>query len=172
MPEISFENCSRERLNLGSGKTYKKEFWNVDINPKFNPDLVCDMMELECQKDLFIEVLMHDVLDHVTFHEAHVLLRRVLGWLKKDGILSVHTPNLDFLVEVLYKSTDKELRHEAIKWLYSTDGMGTTDYKSNSIRWCYNKKSLTELLEGVGFKILHSDINCDGFGLTVIAQKC
>ena len=167
----SFANCDRDKLNLGSGKNYMPTHWNVDINPDFKPDLVCDMRKLVCQRKIFTEVVMHDCLDHMPLQEARVLLRKVKGWLKPKGALSIHTPNLNHLVEVLYKSVNPQFRHEAIKWLYGTDGVGTTAYDSNIIRWCYNRKSLTDLLEGIGFDVLHTDINCEGFGLSVVAQK-
>lgn len=166
-----FDTCDRDKLNLGSGKTYLPTHWNVDVNSKFNPDLVTDMRALNCQKRVFTEVLMHDVLDHVTLQEARVLLRKVKGWMKPGGILSIHTPNLDHLANILSKSEDKLLRHEALKWMYGTDGMGTTDYDTNKIRWAYNKKTLTEMMSGVGFKILLTRVDCEGFGLGVIAQK-
>ena len=172
MNEITFANCDRTKINLGSGKSYRPDCWNIDINPKFKPDILCNMMELKCDKNLFTEVLMYDVLIHLKPNDARVMLRKVLGWLKPDGVLRIRLPNLDWLVEVLYKSEDENMRHEALKWMYGTDGIGTTDYESNMLRWAYTKQSLTELLEDVGFKILGHYVDCNGFSLSVDAQKC
>ena len=168
---IDSTNCDRTMLNLGSGKNFKPDCWNVDINPKFKPDLVADMIKLKCDKNVFSKVFMHDVLVHVTFAEARVLLRHVKDWMKPDGTLHIHVPNLDYLAEVLFKSDDETLRHEALKWLYGTDGIGTTDYESNKLRWAYTKKSLTKLLKEIGFTVLEYGIDCSSFGLSVVAQK-
>lgn len=159
------------KLNLGSGKSYRPDCINVDLNPKFNPDILADMREVTFQKESFREVLLCDVLDHIPYADVQALLRKILKWLKPAGYLEIHTPNLDHLIYILRISEDKKIRHEALKWLYGSDGIGTTAYDTNHIRWAYNKKSLTTLLKGVGFKIVKASFDCNNFGLTVVAQK-
>jgi len=34
------------RLNIGSGKEYREDWLNIDVNEKFNPDLIMDMRSL------------------------------------------------------------------------------------------------------------------------------
>lgn len=161
----------KKRLNLGSGKTYMEGFINVDVNPKFKPDIVEDMMKVKFKFCEFDEVYAKDVIDHVTYSETRVLLRKILGWLKPGGLLFIHTPNLDHLIHILRASSDDKLRHQALKWLYGTDGEGSTAYFSNKIRWCFNAASLRKMLQEVGFKVMSCGTDCGGFGLTLIAKK-
>lgn len=160
-----------DKLNVGSGKTYLHGYLNVDINSKFSPDLVADMTEIDFPKNSFTEILAKDCIDHVSPPKTRKLLRYFRNWLKDGGELKIHLPNLDYLAEVLYKSENPALRKEALKWLYGTAGEGTTDYDTNHIRWCYNKKSISEMLNDIGFKVTGFQVDCLGFGMSVIARK-
>ena len=164
------------KLNLGSGKNYLSEggWLNVDINGDFKPDLIADMATLTFPPESFIEVLVKDCLDHVNPAEAKQLLRRIYSWLKADGTLTVHTPNLAHLAKLIYRDADPKVTHEAVRWLYGSDGEGTSAYWSNVIRWRYSPKSLQRVLVNVGYKILSLKYDCYDFAFSVVAvkQKC
>jgi ubiquinone/menaquinone biosynthesis C-methylase UbiE len=159
------------RLNIGSGKSYDKDYLNVDINPVFKPDIVADINEITFPDESFIEVSARDCLDHMSPVQTRKLLRFIRKWLKPKGTLVVHLPNLDFLVKSLYLSENEVHRHEALRWLYGTDGTGNTNYFSNHIQWCYNKKSFKQLLKDIGFEMVGFDTDCLGFGMGIIARK-
>jgi hypothetical protein len=164
---------TKDRLNIGSGKSTvlypenRAKYWNVDVRKYEGTDQIADMRIVQFPAESFIEILASDVIDHVTYTEAKPILRKFYQWLKPNGTLRIHTPNLRFLAQTLAQKDN----HEAIKWLYGTDGEGSTNYESNCIRWCYSKQSLTQLLEAQGFKILSSSIDCLGFGLNIVAVK-
>jgi len=159
----------KDRLNLGSGKDYKVGWLNVDINEKFKPDVVKDIRELSFPENTFKEILAKDVIDHVTFIEAKKLLRKIHKWLKPDGSLIIHTPNLRRLASIL----SMEDNVEALMFMYGTSGEGSTHYWSNTIRWCYSKEQLVKTLSILGFRVLEVEDTCDGwcFMITAIKEK-
>lgn len=161
----------KNRLNLGSGKNYREDCFNVDINPKFNPDIVADITKIDFPLESFEIVFAQDVLNHITPPKAKRLIRLIYKWLKPNGELHIHLANLDFIAEVLYKTENDSLHNEALKWLYGTDGKGNTDYETNIIRWAYSKRELKETLEYLGFDVPILAVDCYGFGMSVGAVK-
>jgi len=163
----------KTRLNLGSGKStvqfpdFRKTYFNVDVKQWDGTDLVFDMRDLEFEPETFTEILVSDCLDHVNFTEAKVLLRKIVSWLKPNGLLRIHTPNLRFLASVL---SDRD-NHEVLKWLYGSDGEGSTNYSSNLIRWCYSKESLSYLVKVQGLTITDIHEDCGGFAFVLVAKK-
>jgi len=158
----------KNKLNLGSGKTPLIGYINVDIRSDTPAvDIVDDVRNLVFDDETFIEILASDVIDHIYPPETRKLLRNCYRWLKPDGILRIHTPNLRFLAQKLAQQDN----HEALKWLYGSDGEGSTFYPENTIRWCYSRESLRLILTSIGFTILESYVDCGGFGLSVIAKK-
>jgi predicted SAM-dependent methyltransferase len=157
---------------LGSGKSYNNDYLNVDITETFwqgetyKPDLLADMRTLDFPENTFIEVKAHDCLDHIEYTECKALLPRIYKWLKPNGILNIHLPNLRFLAGILAFQD----MHHAILWLYGTDGSENW-YPSNKIRWCYSKASMAALLNDVGFIIGEVGEDCGGFAFHLVAVK-
>ena len=163
----------KTRINLGSGKStvlypsLKESHFNVDVRQYEGTDLIADMRSLEFPDETFEEILISDCLDHVTYFEGKILLRKFVGWLTSKGTLQIHTPNLRFLAVALAQGD----YHEALKWLYGTDGEGSTNYDSNVIRWCYSKEELSRLVTLNGLQIISLGEDCGGFGFRLIARK-
>ena len=156
----------KTKLNVGSGKDYREGWVNLEKHPKFKADICIDMMDAEFDPESFDEILAQDVIDHVTYADCRKLLRKFYRWLKPGGILNIHTPNLD-QIGILAARGD----HEALKWLYGTDGQGSTNYETNIIRWCYSIRSLKALLHPFGFRVVDAVTDCVGFGIRLIAVK-
>jgi predicted SAM-dependent methyltransferase len=160
------------KLNLGSGKTYLPDFLNVDIAENFandkvvKPDLLYDMTKLEFPPETFTEVKAHDCLDHIEYIECLALVRRIYGWLKPNGILDVHLPNLRTLAAILAVQEN----HHAELWLIGTDGCENY-YPTNKIRWSYSKMAFFKILQNAGFTIISAAETCNNFGFRVIVVK-
>ena len=160
-------SCDKTKLNVGSGKTYLPNYWNLEINRRFQADEYADYRTTDYPNESFTDILCMDTLDHVSFIEAKQALQKFYRWLKPNGTLRIHTPNLRTLAAVL-SVTDNE---EALMWLYGTTGEGSTNYENNFIRWAYSKESLSKLLKAQGFQIVSANEDCKGFGLAVVAIK-
>ncbi len=154
------------KLNIGSGKDYREGWVNVDAHPKFNPDILIDMRDLEQPEDSVTEILIQDCLDHVTFIEGKILVKKFYGWLKQNGVLNIRTPNLEVIAPLAARGN-----YEALKWLYGTDGQGSTNYETNMIRWCYSVGVLREILEAVGFIIIEEHLENLGYSIRMVAVK-
>jgi predicted SAM-dependent methyltransferase len=113
------------------------------------------------------EFIIHDVLDHITWVQAKRLVQQCFRWLQENGTIDIHTPNLRFISETLAVRDD----HEAVKWLYSTDGEGPTNYSSNHSKWGYTPTSLRKLLLDAGFTVFHVSVDCLGYGLWMLGAK-
>ncbi len=158
--------CDRTKLNVGSGKDYRRGWVNVDNHQQWNPDILGDIRKISFEDGSFDEILAQDVIDHITFHDCRKLIRKFHRWLKPGGLLNIHTPNLE-QIGILAARGD----HEALKWLYGSDGDGLSNYETNIIRWCYSRKSLKDLLEPFNFRIVASKTDCLGYGIRFIAKK-
>lgn len=154
------------KLNLGSGKDYREGYVNVDAHEKFNPDVLMDMKELDYPENTVTEIVMQDVIDHITFIEAKIMLRNCYKWLGNNGIINIRSPNLEVIALLAAKGN-----YEALKWLYGTDGQGSTSYRTNIIRWCYSITSLTEILEELGFIIIEKHLENMEYSIRVIGVK-
>jgi len=90
-------------INLGSGQrpftTESSYFWlNIDINPKWNPDMVADGANLDKIADASQDIIVsHHNLEHYGCGEAAPMIRECYRVLKPGGRLIVCVPNMDAL---------------------------------------------------------------------------
>ena len=157
-----------KKLNVGSGKDYREgeEWINLEPNERFKADMRMDIRDAEFEENSLDEILAQDVIDHVTFVECKELMKKFYLWLKPNGLLNIHLPN--------FTNTSKMATngdHEAMCWVYGTDGMGTTNYDTNLIRWGYTRESLELLLTWAGFIVFKYFDTCNGYGMRVLATK-
>lgn len=76
-------------LNAGCGKTKFGDI-RIDVDKDHNPDIICDIHFLPFRSDLFEEVYLIDVLEHLKNPFNSLLeLKRVL-----NGILYIQIPNI------------------------------------------------------------------------------
>ncbi len=93
------------KINLGSGKDFKSDHFNIDINPYWTPDAVMDvsMPMPEHQKiettrfgkvtithAMFDEIISNDVLEHVP--DLVMTMTNCLNLLKVGGVFNVGVP--------------------------------------------------------------------------------
>lgn len=94
-------------LHIGSGKNFKPAWLNLDIDPRWRPDIVYDLNQplppegtvafatrrfgpISIGDDTFDEIVAQDVLEHV--RELTTAMTTMLRWLKTDGVLKVFVP--------------------------------------------------------------------------------
>lgn len=97
--------ASRVCLNIGSGQRPFKsvpgwEWINIDINPKWEPDIIADGANLPMIPSESVDrVVMHHVLEHYGCGEAIGVIREAHRVLKPGGYLSVFVPDMRALVQ-------------------------------------------------------------------------
>lgn len=132
------------RLNLGSGQRKFGPGWtNVDINPKWEPDVVADGASMPMFEDGSADlVVAHHTLEHYGCGEAAPMVRECHRVLKPGGSLLVFVPDMDALARMW-------IRGEMTTQVYLTNVYGAyMDDEADRHRWGYDRKSLTEFLLG------------------------
>lgn len=90
-------------LNLGSGKDYRKDCINADINPSKKPDWVLDITKVPwgsriftqhgehlVEKEMFHQIIANDVLEHI--QDLVCAMTNLKNLLHKDGQFHIHVP--------------------------------------------------------------------------------
>lgn len=117
-------------LNLGSGKDFKADCFNADIQARTNPDWVCDISkinwgeklstrfgEVEIQKGMFSKILANDVLEHIP--DLVSAMTNCKDLLTSDGEFHIHVP-YDLSYGAWQDPTHVRAFNEK-SWLYYTD---------------------------------------------------
>lgn len=120
------------KLNLGSGKDWREDYLNVDINIQWKPDAVVDMSEpyphvrayrserfgpIHLESGYFDEIRAHDVLEHVP--NLVQLMTNCLDLLRDGGVMDIVVP-YDLSYGAWQDPTHVRAFNER-SWLYYTD---------------------------------------------------
>lgn len=136
-----------KKLNLGSGKDYRKGWINVDNDKKIFADYHFDLRDKFPFKDNFFDyILARDVLEHLTRQDAKNFLLECWRVLKVGAKIKIRTHNIFQIF--------RQFRHDPevlIKFIYG-DTYNNSDLGSH--KYAYTAKSLTKSLENIGFKII------------------
>ncbi len=121
-------------IHIGSGKSFREDAINIDINPQWDPDIVLDMGlpvfehdspafvtsrfgDIELQKGAFDRVVAHEVLEHVPALTTFV--KNALDFLQVGGIFDITVP-YDLSLGAWQDPTHVRAFNEN-SWLYYTD---------------------------------------------------
>jgi len=82
-----------KKLNLGSGKDYKKGWINLDYNKSLNPDIIhnLDVFPYPFREEAFDVIYCSHVLEHV--NDFFKTLEELLKITKKGGIIHIRVPH-------------------------------------------------------------------------------
>lgn len=87
-------------LNLGSGqRPFSKPFVNVDVQARWEPDLVADCASLPYADESCEMIVLHHVLEHFGCGESAGMQREAFRLLQPYGSLLVFVPNLKVLAQ-------------------------------------------------------------------------
>lgn len=162
-----------DKLNLGSGPDTRPDFLNVDALAYEGVDVVSDVRDLKFNPETFREIYAKDIIEHVTFHDAKKLLRDCFEWLKPNGTITVHVHNMPYLASQLSRNEDwnDDFHFEVLRWIYGVSATGDSADPYQYHYWGYSEKSLVKIMRGIGYHIVKTVIDCDGFGLLVVGFK-
>lgn len=133
-------------VNLGSGQrkfhSVKGVAWiNVDINPKWEPDIVADGASMPMFEDASVDlVVCHHTLEHYGCGEANAMIQECNRILKPGGSLIVCVPDMYELARAWF---DGRLTDQ----VYFTSVYGAfMDSEADRHRWGFTGKSLAATL--------------------------
>lgn len=159
------ENSTPLKLNIGCGPDKRHDFINIDINPSWNPDLVCDVKSLPYPPDSVDEILASDILEHFSFRETVNVLENWYKVLKPCGQLIIKTPNIDTIIDSY--QVKRIPIEEMVRKLY-----GNQDSENNVHYAGFNPSFLKTLLVSVGFKVVRIQEILDGGDWSNMAIRC
>ena len=136
-----------KKINLGSGKDYRRDYLNIDINDYWSPDIVADISGLFLQNgsrtfttkrfgdvtvanDSFDEIIATDVLEHVA--DLVTTMTNCLNLLRTGGVFNILVP-YDLSYGAWQDPTHVRAFNER-SWLYYTDWfwyLGWTTHRFN-----------------------------------------
>ncbi len=150
------------RLNLGSGKDWREDCLNIDINDYWQPDAVLDISKplpeplelyterfgpIEIGPGWFDEILANDVLEHIPNLTA--AMTAALRLLRPGGIFNIHVP-YDLSHGAWQDPTHVRAFNER-SWLYYTDWfwyLGWTEARFSVHKLDFMLSPLGEKLKG------------------------
>jgi hypothetical protein len=119
-------------LHIGSGKDFRSDHFNVDVNPAWNPDAVLDMSSpslvgsrvstsrfgpVEIPEGYFETIIANDVLEHIG--DLTVAMTNCLRLLRPGGVFQISVP-YDLGLGAWQDPTHLRAFNEN-SWLYYTD---------------------------------------------------
>lgn len=133
-------------LNCGSGQrpfvaTEGMLWYNIDIEKRWNPDIVADWNNLSMFEDAFIDcVVSHHSLEHVGCGEGDNFIREAHRVLKPGGSLLIFVPDMRALAQRwLTKQIDDYTFFVNIYGAYMGD-------EADRHKWSYSFESLRDTL--------------------------
>ncbi len=129
-------------LNLGSGqRPFKKPFVNVDINPRWRPDIVANCSSMPMIEDASAEiVVMHHCAEHMTLGQSQAAFTEAWRTLVPGGSLLVFVPDLHAL-------THAWIQGRITDYIFCVNLHGAyMNDEADIHRWSYTAKTLTEHL--------------------------
>ena len=135
------------KLHLGSGSRYLEGYLHVDIADYEHIDIKSSVDKLNTiDNDTVDEIYASHVLEYFDRNEVESVLNEWKRVLKKDGVLRIAVPNFEALIKVYQETAEIE---KILGPLYGKWEL--TDGNFIYHRTVYDKNSLTELLERMGF---------------------
>ena len=145
-------------LNMGSGKDWKEEALNIDIEPEWNPDVVLDFNQalppdgltlvtrrfgtITLKEDHFDVIHSYDVLEHL--QQLSTAMTSCLRLLKLDGVFKINVP-YDLSWGAWQDPTHVRAFNER-SWLYYTDWFWYFGWD----QWRFDLISLQYMLSPIG----------------------
>ena len=121
-----------KKLNIGSGKDFKEDFLNLDIDESWSPDIILDISKslpdslnfdterfgkIEIVKGSFEKIIAYDVLEHIS--DLSNAMKNCLDLLTLGGIMEFFVP-----YDLSYGAWQDPAHVRAFNersWLYFTD---------------------------------------------------
>lgn len=133
------------RLCVGSGqRPFAKPFINIDINPKWNPDVVADGASMPMFEDGSADVIvLSHTLEHYNLGKADSMLKECHRILASGGSLIVTVPNMRELAKAW-------LRGDIVDYIFFVNTYGA--YMSDEAdihRWGFHPPTLSITLRVV-----------------------
>ncbi len=130
------------RLNIGSGqRKFQKPWLNVDVNPKWRPDVVASGESMPMFEDGSADVIvLHHCAEHMTLGQSQAAFTEAWRVLCPGGSLLVFVPDLQAL-------THAWIQGRITDYIFCVNLHGAyMDDEADIHRWSFTARTLTEHL--------------------------
>lgn len=153
------KSTEEPKLQIGCCKNVLKGWLNSDISLRCLHGIYLDAgKRFPLWDDSFSYVYSEHLFEHLTYNQGLNMLKESYRILKPGGVIRIATPDLQFLVG-LYQNPEKPVHKQYIVFSAKQGGLpADAVYVINRFHttWghqiIYDKKTLSALLEQVGFK--------------------
>lgn len=157
IPIYTKHNTSGLKIHLGSGNINIQGWLNIDSRDFHHIHLISENLNLHKFNDESISsVYLSHVLEHFSFDDAELLLKKIYNKLDFDGSIIISVPNFESISSIYAKSKNLELIKYAV--------MGGQDYEHNFHKSVYDYTDLKNLLLKCGFKNVENWNTVNEFG--------
>lgn len=135
-----------DKLNLGCGTDKRVGYINIDANAKVKPDLVHDLTKrLPFQNSSVDEIIIQDVLEHLTKEDGEKLILECSRVLTNKGKIKIRIPDLSSIIKKFNGRDDL-----IMLYIY-----GNSSQRNNwdSHKFGYTKNLIKEILSQAKIKV-------------------
>lgn len=145
------------KLYVGSREYCPKGYKTLDIDSRYNPDYVADIVDLSIFEDETVDaVCANAVLEHISWPDSFLAISELTRILKVNGKLSLSVPDLGVLCKLIYEG---KTSWYPTALLY---GVGGRDNEFEMHRFGWTKEMMMEMLKFFGyshFSYFNSDVS-------------
>jgi len=146
------------KANFGCGFDKRQGYLNIDVRRNVKPELIYDLEwgYLPFKDSCMDEILLKDVLEHISFNRVEKVLSECKRILKPNGRLYIQCPDLEAIAKKYILNPNRNGDFKVLSFfLY-----GKQDYPENYHKSGFIIKALQTLLLKLNFKI--EEIGNDG----------
>ncbi len=133
------------KLNIGCGKKFKPDYYNIDLFDNLVSDKIMSAYDLEIADNSCEEVKAIQLIEHLGFYQSIYALSEFFRVLEPNGKLILETPDLEKAFRV-YLNSNYEQKKDALRWIYGLPHEGLEH------KFCFPPQLMVEILEKIGFE--------------------
>ncbi len=144
-------------LHIGCGDIYFDNWVNIDINTD-KADLNHDLRQPLPYEDNSVDYIYHEhFIEHLTTDECEIFLKEMRRLLKRNGVMRIATPDLDYIVfRYIYRWRKQVwIKKYSCTFIQTKAEMMNVLFHRWGHKWLYNYEELKRRLNLAGFDKVH-----------------
>jgi len=133
------------KLNIGCGKKFDQDYYNIDLYDNLVADKKMSAFNLEFADNSSQEVKAVHLIEHLGFYQSIYALGEFFRVLEPNGKLILETPDLEKAFRI-YLNSNYEQKKDALRWIYGLPHEGLEH------KFCFPPQLLREILKKIGFE--------------------
>lgn len=153
------------RINVGCGKKFEPEYFNIDFYEDLIADKVMSAINLEFEDNSCEEIKAIQIIEHLTYFEAIYALNEFFRVLQPKGNLIIEIPDLAKACQSFLNSNNEQ-KKQVLGWIYGVPDKGLQH------KFCFPDYLLTEILENIGFINIKTTKYTNSESIPILRFEC